>query len=159
MCFVLRPVYAGSTLDGVGGDAVLNVHCDPTCGRLPVINCATMEKICAEFQSKLLDYRLKILAKVRKADFDGPTLPTPFRMMAQALGACIVDAPQLQADIVRLLESQAAVLRESRLLDPNCVAIEALLALCHGENGSIRVGIGEFAAKATAILADRCETD
>ncbi len=155
--FCVKAAYAGSTLGCVGDQAILNVHCVPNGGRLPVINRATLEKIASDFQPKLLDYRFKNVAQVREADFDAPTLPTPLRMMAQALGACIVDAPQLQADIVRLLESQRAVLRASRSLDLNCAAIEALFACCHGENGDTRVGVIEIATIATAILADRGE--
>jgi hypothetical protein len=156
--FCAKAAYAGSTLDGVGDEAILNVHCAPNGGRLPVINGARLEKIAADFQPKLLDYRFKNVAQVREADFDAPTLPTPLRTMAQALGACIVDAPKLQADIVRLLENQGEVLRVNRLLDPNCVAIEAMFAHCHGENVSTRVGVSEIATTATAIMADRGET-
>ncbi len=156
--FCVKAAYAGSILGGSGDGAILNVHCAPNGGRLPVINGATLEKIAADLQPKLLDYRFKNVAQVRAAHFDAPTLPTPLRMMAQALGACIVDAPQLQADIIRLLESQRAVLRASRLLDLNCVAIEALLAHCHSENGPTRVGVSEIATTATAIMADRGET-
>jgi len=156
--YCTKAVYAGSTLSGVGGDAVLNINCAPSGGKLPIINGATQEKIAADFQPKLLHYRLKHLAQVRDADFDAPTLPTPLRMLARALGSCILDAPELQAGIVELLESQGEVLRANRLLDPYCVAIEAILAHCHGENGATRVGVCEIATTATAILADRGET-
>ena len=70
-----------------------------------------------------------------------PTFLTPLRMMARGLGACIVDAPHLQTDLVRLLESQRTLLQASRLLDLSCIAIEALLARCHSENGPGRVGV------------------
>jgi len=156
--YCAKAAYAGPTLGEVGDDAILTVHCTPNGGRLPVINGAKLEEIAADLQPRLLDYRLKYVAQVRQADFDAPTLPTPLRMMARALGACIVDMPELQVEIVRLLESQAELLRASRMLDPNCVAIEALLTLCHGENGPIRVGVNEIAATATAILTDRGET-
>ena len=125
--YCAKAAYAGPTLGEVGDDAILNIHCTPNGGRLPVINRATLENIAADFQPRLLDYRLKNVAQVREADFDAPTLPTPLRMLARALGSCIVDKPELQVEIVRLLESQGEVLRASRLLDPNCVAIEALL--------------------------------
>jgi hypothetical protein len=153
-----KAAYAGPTLGEVGDDAFLNIHCTPIGGRLPVINGATLEKIAADLQPRLLDYRFKYVAQVRQADFDAPTLPTPLRMTARALGACIVDKSEWQVEIVRLLESRAELLRASRMLDPNCVAIEALLTHCHGENGPIRVGVNELAATATAILTDRGES-
>jgi hypothetical protein len=145
-------------LGEVGDDAILAVHCTPNGGRLPVINPATLETIADDFQPRLLDYRFRNIAQVRKADFDAPKLPTSLRLMARALGACIVDKPELQVEIVRLLENQGEVLRASRMIDLNCVAIEALLRHCHGENGSMRVGVNEIADTATAILADRGET-
>jgi hypothetical protein len=156
--YCAKAAYTGPTLGGVGGDAILNINCALSGEKLPAINGSTLEKIAARFQSKLLDYRLKHFAQVRDADFDATTLPIPLRMLARALGSCIVDAPELQADIVRLLESQGEELRANRLLDPNCVAIEAMFAHCHGENGSTRVGVSEIATTATAIMADRGET-
>jgi hypothetical protein len=152
-----KAAYAGSVLGGVAGDAILNISC-PYGGKLPAINGATKERVAADFQPKLLDYRLKHVVKVREADFDAPTLPTPLRMLARALGSCIVGAPELQAGIARLLESQGDVLRANHLIDLNCVAIEAMLAHCHGEDGPTRVGVSEIATTATAILADRGET-
>jgi hypothetical protein len=156
--YCIKAVYAGSTLGGDCSDAILNINCTLSGEMLPVINGASLEKIAAHFQPKLLDYRLKHVARVRDADFDATTLPIPLRMLAWALGSCIVDAPELQTDIIRLLESQGEVLRANRLLDPNCVAIEAMFAHCHGENGPTRVGVNEIATTATAIMADRGET-
>jgi hypothetical protein len=156
--YCTKAVYSGSTVGGTCGDAILNINCSLSGEKLPVINSASLEKIAAHFQPKLLDYRLKHALQVREADFDAKTLPIPLRMLARALGSCIVDAPELQADIVRLLESQGEDLRANRLLDPICVAIEAMFAHCHGENGSTRVGVSEIATTATAIMADRGET-
>jgi len=156
--FRAKAAYLGPTLVGVGDDAILNVHCVPSDERLPVFNTAILEQIAADFQPMLLDYRFKNIAKVRRADFDAPTLPTPFRTMAQALGACIVDDPDLQTGIVKLLESQRAALAPSRLLDLNCVVIETLLARCHSEIGPTRVGVSELAATANTFLTDHGET-
>lgn len=153
--YSIKAVYAGSTLGGACGDAFLKINSTVYGEKLPVVNVPSLEMATALFQSKLVDYRLKHFVKVRDSNFDAPTLPTQLRLLAQGLGSCIVDAPELQGDIVRLLESQGEVLRANRLLDPNRVTIEALLAHCHTENGPARIGVNEIAKTATAILADR----
>jgi hypothetical protein len=71
--------------------------------------------------------------------------------------SCIVDAPKLQGDISRLLGSQREELRASRPLDPDTIALEALLVHCYGEKGPIRVGVSEIAITATGIMAGRGE--
>jgi hypothetical protein len=144
-------------LGEVEDDAILDIHCTPNGGRLPIINAVTLEKIADKFQPILLEYRLKHAMQVGGSDFDAPTLPTSLRHMAQAMGACIVGAPDLQVEIVRLLENRGEALRVSRMLDPNYVAIEALLNHCRGENGPIRVGVNEIATTAASILTDRGE--
>jgi hypothetical protein len=156
--YCMKAVFAGATVGEVGGDAILNISCTLSGGMLPVFNGAELEEIAAHFQPRLVDYRLKHVLQVRDAEFDVMTFPIPLRMLARALGSSIVDAPETQADIVRLLGSQGEVLRASRMIDPNFVAIEALLTHCHGENGPIRVGVNEVATTATAIMADRGET-
>jgi hypothetical protein len=156
--FCAKAAYVRSTFGEFGNDAILSIHCTPNGGRLPATNGVTLEKIASDFQPRFLDYRFKNIAQVQRADLDAPTLPTPLRMIARALGACIVDKPELQVEIACLLESQGELLRASRALDPNCVAIEALLARCHGENGPIRVGVSEISEAANTILSDRGET-
>ena len=153
-----KAVFAGSSWIGLGDEAFLNVHCSPNGGRLPVINSARLDKIAADLQPKLLDYRFKYVTQVRETDFDAPTLPTPLRLVARAWGGCIVDAPLFQVDIIRLLESQGELLESSRTLDPRFLAIEALLVRCHDENGPIRIGVNEVAETAASIMNDRGET-
>jgi hypothetical protein len=157
--YCIKAIYAGPTSGGVCGDAILNIDCTISGEKLPVVNIAMLENMAADFQSKFLDYRLKHVVRVRDATFDANTLPIPLRMLARALGSCIVDAPELQSDLVRLLESQRELLCANHLLDPKCVAIEVMFVHCHGENGATRVGVNEIAAMATAIMADRGETE
>jgi hypothetical protein len=155
--YCAKAAYAGSTSWAVCEDSIL-ISCTLRGGKLPFVNGLMLEKLAAHFQPKFLDYRLKHVAQVRDANFDAMMLPIPLRMLARALGSCIVDAPELQADVVRMLESQDDELRANRSLDPNFVTIEAMLVHCHGENGFTRVGVGEIASTATAIMADRGET-
>jgi hypothetical protein len=155
--FCAKAAYGGPSLLGAGDDSVI-VHCTPSCDAPPALNNAILEQIAAEFQPMLLDYRVRNSAKVLGSDFDARTVPTRFRTMAQALASCIVDDPELQAGIVRLLERQSAAMRPSRLLDLSCVVLEALLARCHGEIGPVRVGVRELASTANTLLADHGET-
>jgi hypothetical protein len=157
--YCIKAVYAGATSGRVYGDAFLNVDCNLSCEKFTVVKGAVLKKMAANLQSKLLDYRLKHVAQVRDANFDATTLPIPLRMLAQTLGSCIVDAPELLADIVRLLESKADELCANRMLDPQCVVIEAMFAHCHGENGPTRVGVNEIATTATTIMAGRGENE
>ena len=144
-----------TTFGELGDEAILNIHCAPYGGRLPDIKSIGLQEITAVFQPKLLDYRHKHVVRVRDAEFDAPTLPAPLRMLAKALGSCIVGAPELQADMVQFLEGRAEEMGANRLLDPDFVTIEAIFALCHADNGPIRVGVSEIATKAAGISADR----
>ena len=125
---------------------------------LRLVDAATQRAIAAKLQPQLLDYRLTNSGRVRGSDFDIPTFSPNLRIIARALGACIVDAPELQAAVAPLLEGQQELLRSNRLLDPQCVTLEALLTHCHGDQASGRIGVGEIASTATAILMDRGET-
>jgi len=156
--YCAKAAYAGSNSCGVDDDSILNIDFALQDGKLPAINGAVLGKKAAYFQPKLLDYRLKHITHVQNADFDATALPMPLRMLARTLGSCIVDAPELQADIVRLLEGQGEEQRANRLLEPKFVAIEAMFFHCHGENGPIRVGVGELADTFNGILAERGET-
>ena len=156
--YCAKAAYAGSTSYKIEGDGILKVNCALDGGKQHAINDAALEKIASQFQPKLLDYRLKHVSRVRNTDFEAKTLPTPLRTLARALGSCIVDAPELQAGVVRLFDSQGDELLENRLFDPNSVAIEALFALCHGENATTRVGVSEIAATVSSIMAERGET-
>jgi hypothetical protein len=157
--YCAKAAYAGSNSCGGDDDSILNIECVLQDGKLPVINRAVLGKKAAYFQPKLLDYRLKHIAHVQNADFDATALPIPLRMLARTLGSCIVDAPELRADIVCLLEKQEELVSANRSFDSICVTIEAMFAHCHRENGIIRVGVNEIAKTATAILADRGEAD
>jgi hypothetical protein len=61
------------------------------------------EAIAQRFQNQLVNYRLGNLVNVHKSHFDAVHLPTETRTIANALGACIVDAPDLQEELIQLL--------------------------------------------------------
>jgi hypothetical protein len=64
------------------------------------------EAITQSLQNQLLNYRLSNLVNVHKSNFDAVDLPTETRTIANALGACIVDAPDLREELIDLLALQ-----------------------------------------------------
>jgi hypothetical protein len=54
-------------------------------------------------QGQLEQYRERNLAKVPRLEFNAPGLSSEIHAIANALGSCIVDAPELQAELVSLL--------------------------------------------------------
>jgi hypothetical protein len=154
-----KAAYAGPDFrDALEGEVVLHVHLSPAHGKLPIIPSHTQRELAADFQPLMLDYRVKNFTKVRDSAFDAPTFEPNLRVLAQALGACIVDEANLQAGIIPLLEDQRELLAANRWIDPRCVVLETLVSLCHSGQASSRLGVGEIAKAATTILIERGET-
>ncbi len=88
-------------------------------------------------QNQLFLYRLTNLPAVVKSDFCASGLSAELNAIATALGKCIVDAPELQVELVSLLtpysEQQLAERRDSLVM----IAVGAALSLCH--QGRIQV--------------------
>lgn len=118
------------------------------------VRCLTESNI-QHFQNQLEDYRLRNLVKVYKSTFDAKGLPLETRAIANALGACLVDAPGLQSEIVSALAPYA----EQRLVDRTssleALTIEAALALWH--RGKDRLFVREIADEVNSILKARGE--
>jgi hypothetical protein len=116
------------------------------------------DSIAQSFQDRLLDYRLTNLVRVHNSDFDASSfaLPSDTRAVANALGACIVDAPNLQTELVSLLVPRAQQQLEDRSNSHEALAIEATLSLCH--QGKLQIFVKEIADEANRIQASRGET-
>ncbi len=156
--FCAKAIYRGDTLgDGLFSDAALQINLAPSRGRLPILDAKTRQEIARELQPQLLAYRSRNIAKVRESTFDLPGFASPIRILARVLGACIVDAPELQAGLVPLLEEYQERIRGERWVDLRCVVIEALLFHCHSRQKD-RVHVGIIAATTGTILKGRAET-
>jgi hypothetical protein len=105
--------------------------------------------------NQLVSYRSKNLVKAYKSDFDASELPVESRSIANALGACVVDSPKLQSELVSLLAPQAEQRHAERSSSPEGVTIEALLALCH--QGKTQLLAGEIAVEVNRISKTRGE--
>jgi hypothetical protein len=107
------------------------------------------------FQNQLLGYRLENLPAVVQSDFTVSGLTSELNAIATALGRCIVDAPDLRAELISLLwpysEHQLAERRDSL----GMLAVGAALSLCH--QGKVQVLVGEISAEVNRRLAARGE--
>jgi len=133
----------------------IQIDIPPRCGGLPAgLDDKTLGQLVAEFQSKLLMYRLENFRSISASQFDVPRFTSPTRQIARALGMCIVDN-ELRAEIVGLLEEQDESTRAERSMDLRAVVLEALLVLCHEHKQSVYVR--EVSDVVNAILRDRGE--
>ncbi len=132
----------------------LRVNLQPSASRLQFdspISGPTVQSL----QNQLMMYRQKNLVNVYRSRFDAGELTSETRAIANALGACIIDSPQLQADIIKLLapiENQRQADRSTCL---EAVALEAMLHLAHA--GKAHIYVGEIAKEVDRILEARGE--
>jgi hypothetical protein len=113
------------------------------------------DSITRSFQNRLVSYRLKSMVKVHNSDFDAVALSSDTRAIANALGACIVDAPDLQTELLSLLAPRAELLSGDRAESLEALAVEATLSLCH--QGKTQMLVREIADEANRIHRSRGE--
>ena len=134
----------------------LEISVIPSRQSLPVLDQTVQEKIANDFQPKLLSYRLAHYAKVLNSAFNMPELTPSMRHLAQNLGACTPDDPDLQAQIPELLRAQDQDIRSAAWFDIDTVIIETVLAAIH-EGKRKCIYVGKVAKGAEAILWGRGE--
>ncbi len=150
--YCAKAVYRGLVLDdGKLHGTALQIHVPPFRGRLPILDANAQREITEKIQPWMEEYRCRNLAKVCESRFDVPELESRLRILARVLGASIVDAPELQAELAPLLRCSAQQARAERWRDPPCVTVESLLSFTHFD-ATAKVYIGEIAQKAIAIL-------
>jgi hypothetical protein len=108
-----------------------------------------------QLQNKLLSYRLANRDRVKLSDFDVPEFSGAIRVLARSLGACIVDAPDLQAALVPKLRGQDEALRLDRGGIIQGAVLQALLVCCHERRPSGYVS--DVAKLTNAILSQEGE--
>ena len=106
-------------------------------------------------QNQLLSYRLHSLPAIIASDFKVSGLSPEVNTIAAALGRCIVDEPQLQAEIVSLLTPYSEQQLTERRDSLGMLAISATLTLCH--QGKDQVLVGEIAGEVNRIQKERGE--
>ncbi len=152
-----KAIYCGDAvqIDNFG-DCTLQINLLPSHGRMPILDDKDEREISEEFQAKMLAYRSRNIAKVRESQFDLPNFSSGIRILGRALGASIVDAPEIQAGLCPLLRAYEEARKTSLWLDPRCVVIEAALYHCH-EASNKRVLVGEITKTSSTIFRGRGE--
>jgi hypothetical protein len=158
--FSAKALYRGEEPeDDSIGNGALRIDLFPSDRTLPILTLRDRQKLAAEFQPALLAYRVRNIEQVAAAQFDYAGVPQEVRPLAGLLAGCIVGAPELQAGVGPLLQTQHSRFRAERWVEPRCVVIEALLSHCHrkGQDGDL-VRVGQIAQDVAAILKGRGET-
>jgi hypothetical protein len=102
-----------------------------------------------------LRYRTRNLPGAFTSQFNVLVLSPEANTIAAALGRCIVDAPELQAELVPLLTPFSDHQLAERLDDLGTLAIGAALALCH--EGRDQALVGEITAEVNRNRKERGE--
>jgi hypothetical protein len=106
-------------------------------------------------RNQLQRYRCQNLVRVYNSDFDACGLTSDTRAIAAALGACIVDSPKLQSELITLLTPAESQHQTDRSTSLEAVTLEATLNLYH--EGKTQILVGEIAAEINQIVHARGE--
>jgi hypothetical protein len=113
------------------------------------------EAVVQDLQNQLLRYRCKNLVRVYNSDFDASLLTSDTRAIANALGACIVDSPDLQSNLVSLLRPVESERQADLSTCLEAITLEATLNLAHA--GKAQVLVNEVANEVNRIALARGE--
>jgi hypothetical protein len=152
-----KAIYVRSpSLRSPSADECLRISIAPARELLKSVDEMQERPIREELQAKMLNYRLMNYGKVKSSNFDVLKFTGATRALARSLGACIVDASDLQARVAALLQNQDEAVRAERAAEIESILLEALLVLCHERRTSVHVG--QVARIANAILSRRGES-
>ena len=133
----------------------IHVHLNPATTAVAKI-APSLKPTAQDLQNQLLGYRVKNLARVNNATFEAPaTITSDTGAIVRALGACIVDSPQLQAELISLFSLVADQQKADRSTSPQAIMVEAALNLAHA--GKAKILVAEIAAEANRMNHARGE--
>ncbi len=151
-----KAIYLGEDLPANSGlTHYLRINASPVPGVESKRRAYLSEEMKQSFQNQLLHYRLQNLQNVVTSDFNASGLTPEVNEIATALGRCIVDARELQDELVSLLTPYSELQIAERLDDFGTLTIGAALTLCH--QGKDKILVGEIAAEVNRIQKDRGE--
>ena len=100
-----KAIYLGAaSLADFCADFSIHIHVLPSRASVTLLDEKTRDQVAADFQPKFLDYQLRNFAAVRDSVFDPPDIDSEGRVIAQMLGACIVDSEEIQTGVRHLLQ-------------------------------------------------------
>lgn len=121
---------------------VIRIALSPTRLQPSALDEQAQNEIANDFQPRLLLYRLNNLRKASASEVDVSKFSFEMRPLALALAQCFSEDSELAREVVQLLQTQDAEVREQRSRDPNCAILELLLAMIHeGKQGAVRVNV------------------
>ncbi|HEX4001794.1 MAG TPA: hypothetical protein VHX36_04050 [Candidatus Acidoferrales bacterium] len=144
----------GPLRDLANGGFPLQLVLSPTRKYVPSLTSSEAERIVAEFQNKLLYYRLSNRGKLREPTSDLGQLTPAMRVLAHTLAAPIVDDDELQSQVVSLLKPLDTEIRAYHESQLPAIILEALLAGCHGATTD-RYGVSDLTTDVNTIFRGR----
>jgi hypothetical protein len=134
-----KALYFADTDGGLDcAQSMIRISVLPGAPGLKLLNRDAENLMASELQPLLLDYRLRNLAKVRKAGLDVPTFSMSTRLLASALAASIADDKALAAEVISFLQPQDEDARAEVL--PEATIISVVLAFVHeGKESMLQV--------------------
>jgi len=155
--FGSKIVFARAPLrDPASAGFPLELVLPPTRQYIPLMSSSEAERIAAEYQAKLLRYRILSWSKVRTPAFDLNQFTVPVRETAHSLAGSIVDDDQLQSQIVPLLKPLDAQIRVDRTSLLPAIVLEVIFARCHTASGRY-FPVGDMTRDVNTVLLGRGE--
>ena len=143
----------GSADDTLSG-GVIQISAAPSQLRSLPLDWHAQNEIANHFQPRLLMYRLKNSLKVHDSQVDVSDLTFATRPLARTLAGCFPEDSELARDTVHLLQPQDEEIRGQCFRDINCIIIEVLWGMIHGERQR-KTRVAELAKDANALLLSR----
>jgi hypothetical protein len=149
----VRALYcAEDDLDSELREGVLRVSLYPARKNVVFFDAREEERLSAEIQPQLLQYRLQNFQAVQASRFDAPGFTAGMRGLARALAASVVGDPTLTAGVIPLLSAQDEEIRASWSTLPDFAIIVTVLALVH-EGKEQRVPVQKVTQFVNAVLS------
>jgi hypothetical protein len=134
----------------------LRVHFVPTAGAFPELKDDAERTIAADFQAKLLRYRMLHFNTVRDSNFEFAEVDPAMQDDARSLLTPLIDCGDLRASILSSLLSRSKEVSGARFTELDCLVIEAALCFCHDSSKS-EFFVKDVTDAVNAILMGRHE--
>jgi hypothetical protein len=133
----------------------IHINASPAPGICSQHVATVSEEMTQKRQNQMLSYRFEHLPEVSKLELSAAGFSPDFNAIASALGECIVDAPDLQDELLSLLHPYSEQQIAERIDDLGMLAVGSALALCH--QGKAQALVGEIASEVNRTLKKRGE--